>query len=59
MDWIWLIGLVLVVIAAAITTFYLLGWMTQTRQAFRAAQPDLRITNLLCDEFRGRPYSLS
>ena len=46
MDWSLLIGLVFFFIAASIASFYLYAFVARTRKEFRAAQPDLRITNL-------------
>src|SRR5512141_1706637 len=46
MDWLWLLGLVSLLVIGATAAFYLHAFVTRTRQEFRAAQPDLRITNL-------------
>jgi hypothetical protein len=46
MDWLLLLGLVSLLIVGAIAAFYLYAFVTRIREEFRAAQPDLRITNL-------------
>lgn len=46
MDWSLLIGLVFFFIVAGIAAFYLHAFVARTRKEFRAAQPDLKITNL-------------
>ena len=46
MDWLLLLGLVALLIVGAIAAFYLYGFVTRTREGFRAAQPDLRVTNI-------------
>ena len=46
MDWLLLFGLVFLLIVGAIASFYLYSFVARTREEFRAAQPDLRVTNL-------------
>ena len=46
MDWLLLLGLVSLLIVGAIASFYLYVFVTRTREEFRAAQPDLRVTNM-------------
>jgi hypothetical protein len=46
MDWLLLLGLVLLLIVGATTAFYLYAFVARTKEEFRAEQPDLRITNL-------------
>lgn len=46
MDWLVLLGLVALFIVGATAAFYIYGFVTRTKEEFRAAQPDLRITNL-------------
>ena len=46
MDWLLLLGLVSLLIVGAIASFYLYAFVTRTREEFRAAQPDLRVTNM-------------
>ena len=46
MDWLLLLGLVFLLIVGAIAAFYLHAFVTRTREEFRAAQPDLRVTNM-------------
>ena len=46
MDWSLWIGLVLFFIATGIVAFYLYAFVARIRKEFRAAQPDVRITNL-------------
>jgi len=46
MDWWLLLGLVSFLIVGAIASFYLFTFVTRTRKEFRAAQPDLRVTNM-------------
>ena len=46
MDWLLLLGLLSLLVVGATASFYLHAFVTRIRQEFRAAQPDLRITNL-------------
>ena len=46
MDWLLLLGLVSLLVVGATASFYLYTFVTRIREEFRAAQPDLRITNL-------------
>jgi len=46
MDWLLLLGLVFLLIVGAIASFYLYVFVARTREEFRVAQPDLRVTNL-------------
>ena len=46
MDWLLLLGLVAFLVVGATVAFYLHTFATRIREEFRAAQPDLRITNL-------------
>jgi hypothetical protein len=46
MDWLLLLGLVSFLIIGATAAFYLHAFVARTSEEFRAAQPDLRITNL-------------
>ena len=46
MDWWVILGLVSSLIVVAIASFYLLTFVARTRKEFRAAQPDLRVTNM-------------
>jgi len=46
MDWLLLLGLVSLLVVGATAAFYLHTFVTRIREEFRAAQPDLRITNL-------------
>ena len=46
MDWLLLLGLVTLLIVGACASFYLYVVVTRTRKEFRAAQPDLRVTNM-------------
>ena len=46
MDWLLILGLVSLLIVGAIALFYLFTFVTRTREEFRAAQPDLRVTNM-------------
>jgi len=46
MDWLWLFGLVVLLIVGAIAAFYSYAFVTRTRKEFHAEQPDLRITNM-------------
>lgn len=46
MDWLLLIGLVLLIVIGGVASFYLYVFIARTKNEFRAAQPDLRIANL-------------
>ena len=46
MDWLLLLGLVVFLVVGATAAFYVYGFVTRTQEEFRAAQPDLRITNM-------------
>ena len=46
MDWLLLLVLISLLIVGAIAAFYLHAFVTRTREEFRAAQPDLRVTNM-------------
>lgn len=46
MDWLLLLGLVVLLVVGATAAFYVYGFVIRTREEFRAAQPDLRITNM-------------
>jgi hypothetical protein len=46
MDWLLILGLASFLIVGAIASFYLYVFVTRTRKQFRAAQPDLRLTNM-------------
>ena len=46
MDWLLLLILVFLLIVGAIASFYLYTFVTRIREEFRAAQPDLRVTNI-------------
>ena len=46
MDWLLLLGLVFLLVVGATASFYLYTFVTRIREEFRAAQPDLRITNM-------------
>ncbi|MBI5314398.1 MAG: hypothetical protein HZB34_00330 [Nitrospirae bacterium] len=46
MDWWLILGLVSFLIVVAIASFYLYVFVSRTKKEFRAAQPDLRVTNM-------------
>jgi hypothetical protein len=46
MDWLLLIGLVLLLVVGGVASFYLYMLIARTKNEFRTAQPDLRIANL-------------
>lgn len=46
MDWFAWLGLALCLLVAGIGAFYFHAFMISTREQFRAAQPDVRVTNL-------------
>jgi hypothetical protein len=46
MDWLLIFGLVSLLIVGTIASFYLYTFVTRIRKEFRAAQPDLRVTNM-------------